>query len=537
MFKTERERINYLLSKKETRVALCEERLDLFAFYYFRQFFTHKTKDFHFEWYKDALEDKNILNIWFRDSWKTAILWLIYIIYCICYSKYYFIVFYAFEKDKAKAKTLNIVNLLKSNKFIKEDFWYLFKDNKVDTTRKDNDSMQEQKTIEEFITTNWIKVKAMSMNMSPRWEQFVNKKWEVVRPELLVLDDIDINKSVRNIEVIDNNYAFVTWEIMWWVWVWWKIIFLWNIIWEDWVIPRLLKYQKDNDSWIVRETTLIDENESIRWPEKFVWTDEEANRINEEITDKRYYVVSLESKMKDQWLNAFNSNYRNQPYQIIWDPVFTQENVNKLKEISPISWFNITVNWITTRLQIYNNCYKDEPLIVWIDVWWGIWKDFTEFTFKNSKKDLVATWSSNKIKPWFIWEVLTDINDRIWFDFYRNAIVIENNNHWHVVIDRLRTDNPYLYRLLFKKNTDWSAKFKSSVTLGWTTSWPSKEILIWDLIVDIDNLETVVTKDIKSQMKTYIIDEDWKYNAQYGAFDDKIISYALADQWTRYFRN
>lgn len=536
-FKTNKEKIKYLLSKKETRIPLCEKRLDLFAMHYFREFMTHKTKDFHKQWYIDALQDKNILNVWFRDSWKTAIFGLVYIIWCICYQKYYFIVFYAFEKDKAKSKTLNIVNLLKANKFIKEDFWYLFKDNKVDTTRKDNDSMQEQKTIDEFITTNWIKVKAMSMNMSPRWEQFVNKKGQVIRPELVLLDDIDVIKSVRNIEVIDNNYHFITWEVMWGISNNGKIVFLWNIIWEDWVIPRLLRDQIANPWWIVSDTPLINENEEIVWPEKFVWTDEERDVINAEISDKRKHVVSLQSKLHDQGLNAFNSNYRNKPYQIIGDPVFVPENVQKLKDLSPISWFNITVNWITTRLQIYNNCYQKEPLIVGIDMWGWIGKDYTEMTFKNANRDLVATWSCNTLKPWFISDVLTEINDRIGMDFYRNAIVPENNNHGHVFIDRLRTDNPYLYRLLFRKNTDWSAKFKSTVTLGWTTSWPSKEILIWDLWIDVDNWVCEVTKEIKSQMRTYIIDEDWKYNAQYGAYDDKIISYALADQWCRYFKN
>jgi len=62
-FKTNKEKIKYLLSKKETRIPLCEKRLDLFAMHYFREFMTHKTKDFHKQWYIDALQDKNILNV------------------------------------------------------------------------------------------------------------------------------------------------------------------------------------------------------------------------------------------------------------------------------------------------------------------------------------------------------------------------------------------------------------------------------------------------------------------------------------------
>lgn len=549
MWKTNEEKIKYLLSKKETRIPLCEYRLDLFAFYYFREFFTFKTQEFHLQWYKDALTSKNILNIWFRESWKTAILWVIYIIHCIVYQKYYFICFYCFDALKARAKTLNIANTLKINRYLKEDFWYLFKDDKTTINRADTDAMQEQKKIEEFVTTNWVKVKAFSMGSTPRWELFLDKKWVPRRPDLVVMDDIDVDKSVKNTTVIDWNFAFVTWEVMGWIATYWKIVFLWNIIWEDWVIPRLLAQQIDNPSWLVRNTPLINDDDEILWKEKFVWTDEEAEKINSTIADKDLFVASLAERLRDQGLNAFNSNYRNKPYQIIWDPVFDHNNLAKLKEIAPIAWFTIIINSIPTRLQIYNNCYKDEPVVLWWDIWGWIWKDYSEFEMRSEDWRLVATWSCNTLKPWFLWDVLTEINDRIGIDFYNNWLVIENNNHGHVVIDRLRTDNPYLYRLLFRKNKDWNARFGSSMTLGWTTSWSSKEVLIWDLWLLIDNNATEVdnpkekvknlfevTKSIKSQMRTYIIDDDWAYNAQSGAFDDKVIACALVQQGLRYFR-
>lgn len=553
---TEQEKIIYLLSKKETRVALCEHRLDLFAFYYFREFFTFKSQDFHLLWYKQAMMEENMLNVWFRESWKTAIIWVIYIIHCIVYHKYYFITFYCFDALKARAKTLNIANTLKINRYIKEDFWYLFRDSKTSINRTDTDAMQEQKKVEEFVTTNWIKLKAMSMGSSPRWELFLDKKWIPRRPDLVILDDIDIDKSVKTTSVIDSNYAFITWEVMWGIADYGKIMFLWNIIWEDWVIPRLIEAQSDNPDWIVSNIPLVNDADEIRWKDKFVWTDEEAKEINKDIEDPKLHITSLAAKLRTQGLNAFNSNYRNKPYQIIWEPVFDQNNVSKLKEVSPITWFNIVINKITTRLNIYDNCYLTEPLVVWIDVWGWIGKDYTEMEFRSITGVLVATWSSNMIKPWFISDVLTEINDRIKIDLYRNALVIENNNHWHVVIDRLRTDNNYLYRLLFRKNSDGSARFKSTMTLGWTTSWPSKDVLIEDLWLLVDNgkywreieelaksfkkkkfdIDYRVTKSFKSQLRSYIIDDDWKKNAQNGSFDDKIIAWALVQQGLRYYK-
>ena len=279
---TEQEKIIYLLSKKETRVALCEHRLDLFAFYYFREFFTFKSQDFHLLWYKQAMMEENMLNVWFRESWKTAIIWVIYIIHCIVYHKYYFITFYCFDALKARAKTLNIANTLKINRYIKEDFWYLFRDSKTSINRTDTDAMQEQKKVEEFVTTNWIKLKAMSMGSSPRWELFLDKKWIPRRPDLVILDDIDIDKSVKTTSVIDSNYAFITWEVMWGIADYGKIMFLWNIIWEDWVIPRLIEAQSDNPDWIVSNIPLVNDADEIRWKDKFVWTDEEAKEINKD---------------------------------------------------------------------------------------------------------------------------------------------------------------------------------------------------------------------------------------------------------------
>jgi len=60
---TDEEKIKYLLSKQVTRKALCEHRLDLFAFYYFREFFSYKTEDFHRKWYDMAMSNKNLLVI------------------------------------------------------------------------------------------------------------------------------------------------------------------------------------------------------------------------------------------------------------------------------------------------------------------------------------------------------------------------------------------------------------------------------------------------------------------------------------------
>ena len=523
-----------LLSNKTTRKILCKNRLDVFAYYYFREFFTFETGDFHRRWYKMALEDKNLLIIGFRGSAKTSILWLIYLIHCICYHSYDFICFYCFDIQKAKSKTMNIANMLKINRYIKEDFWYLYKDLKTDINRAGVDNMQELKKIEEFVTTNGIKVKAMSIWSSPRWELFINAQEVPIRPELIVMDDIDIDKSVKNVQVIDNTEAFITWEVMGWMADNWKIIFLGNIIWEDWVIPRLIKAQSSNEDWFVDDVPLINDKEEIIWKDKYVWTDKEANLINADIPDPKLRKTSLESLLRKQGINAFNSNYRNKPYRIIWNPVFNLDKVAELKVLTPITWFNLTAWWKRSRLQIFNNKYKDEALIVWVDIWGWIKKDYTDITFLNDKKQLMARWRSNEIKFNYIADILTEINDRIGIDFYRNWLVVESNNFWHTVIDRLR-DNPYLYSLLYRRKAIWNIRNRTSLSVWWGTDGSSKEIMISDLGVEIDNGDIQIDSTIKSELNSYIQDDDWAYNAQIWCHDDSVISYALAVQWVKSF--
>jgi len=53
----------------------------------------------------------------------------------------------------------------------------------------------------------------MSMGITARWLLYWNKEW-AYRPDLLILDDIDILESVRNPEIIDKNEEFLLNELI-----------------------------------------------------------------------------------------------------------------------------------------------------------------------------------------------------------------------------------------------------------------------------------------------------------------------------------
>ena len=98
----------------------------------------------------------------FRESAKT--IWtMIYLCYIIAYKKRNFILFYSYEQTLASSRLFDLIVQLKTNKRIIKDFGFLFPNNAT----KDSDGLQK-KSVSEFITSNHIKFKAMSINTSSR---------------------------------------------------------------------------------------------------------------------------------------------------------------------------------------------------------------------------------------------------------------------------------------------------------------------------------------------------------------------------------
>lgn len=105
----------------------------------------------------------------------------------------------SFGSDSSERMTKQIaLNLLKDN--IKADYGELFRltGPKEDMTKK---------SIGDFDTTNGVKVLATSLGEKLRGAISRNS-----RPDLLILDDIDVSDSVRNIDIIDKNYQKITGE-------------------------------------------------------------------------------------------------------------------------------------------------------------------------------------------------------------------------------------------------------------------------------------------------------------------------------------
>lgn len=249
----------------------------LWWFFYFREDFITLFADFHYEWIEALLWDKNVMIEWFRWSIKTT-LTIAVTTYKIANNFTKFVVWQSYEDTASTENTTNIArNLL--NPRLTKDYWKLFK---LSWWSKED---LEKKSVSNFDTTNKVKVRATSLWQKLRWALA-----KTDRPDLLIVDDIDVSDSVRNPDIINKNYQKLTGETFWAMTKTWnsKIFFMWNTINQDWIVPRFRKEKKGTKNWSVFHQPLI-----VDWEIQWDFFKEET----------------IEKIKIDEWPVSFNQNY------------------------------------------------------------------------------------------------------------------------------------------------------------------------------------------------------------------------------------
>lgn len=298
--------IQRLLSQRNTRVELCRNSFFHYFLYYFSPSIRYcKLAPYHRDRCKDAQEWFNIFVKWHRESAKTTILWVALECWKICYHKCDFIANLCADKRKAKAFNVAVINMLNS-KLIKNDFGRLYERRK---TQIDDYSIET--TRGEFVTTNYIKVKAFGMGENIRWELFVKKNWEIVRPQHLFADDIDNSDNTKNKLIIDSDMEFIEWEVFGGLDADAQVVWLGNVIREDGRNPRIEKEHKNDPDWKIYSNFIYGKAWVIHWNpirSRYVNTDKEMDAINTWTTNKKYHVISLEKKKRLEWSRWFAQN-------------------------------------------------------------------------------------------------------------------------------------------------------------------------------------------------------------------------------------
>lgn len=132
-----------------------------------------------------------------RESAKSTIVTLQYIIYCICYQLEDYIVIISSTSSQASALLSNVKRELETNEHLKRDFpevCELSKKPKPSRWAKDN-----------IITKNLIEVLALGTGQNIR-----GRRNRQSRPSLIILDDIETDEDAQNPETYQKTYDWLT---------------------------------------------------------------------------------------------------------------------------------------------------------------------------------------------------------------------------------------------------------------------------------------------------------------------------------------
>lgn len=278
--------------------------------YYFREYYAFDTPPVLLKYYKALEEWKNVYFEWFRGCAKTTIAQM-FLNYVIAYKLRRNIMWYSQTIDNAEENLTYVANTFIADtdwwvRFV-NDFWNLYYPETVN--RK---WTKKIKRLDKFVTENDCYVRAMSLWTSPRWKNYTAPDWKF-RPDLLIFDDVDTVASVQSQKKIDKNFEFMLNEVLWGTTSNTQIIFLWNTIYEDWLVPRFREHIKGDKSREVIFLPIYDDFGRIVW-DRFVETDEEAQKLNQNIREWNKKYTSLEWERRRLGSISFEQNYLLKPF-------------------------------------------------------------------------------------------------------------------------------------------------------------------------------------------------------------------------------
>lgn len=462
---------------------------DFFAwwFYYYTENFVAPLAPFHLDWIH-TLEntDLNILIKGFRWSIKTSVI-VAFITWCICYKKHNFIVWQSFWSDSSQRMTKQIaMNLMDSRLMF--DYWVLFHPN---WSRED----MEKKSIGDFDTKNGVKILAASL-----WEKLRGAISRNSRPDLLILDDIDVTDSVRNSEIIQKNYDKITGET---IGAMSKdrsrIIFLGNVINADGVVPRFENEKANDPNWKIFVQPLYNADGSVAWD---FFTKEKIEKI-----------------LSNEWKRAFAQNYLLQP--IVNGNLFFTKRDNL---ITP----NYKEDDLFPELRLYR-----EPrggLMIGVDTsGGGTWWDLSAISVRDNEWKLYAFYNGS-VPPD---ELHDQIITRIFTLGYKWRLAIEVNNTGIATINKAKEWKFKHY--LYSERTVDERTNRVSKKLGWNTTSKTRPLMLSELEEAVRNWVIVeVDERQKKEMEVFAYNDNFKPEAMLPHHDDCIIADSICWQMRKF---
>ena len=470
---------------REERLYISSKKFIYFAIYYFPEYFAYKMAGHHFDMVNDLddLRDgkfKNLMWVMYRGSAKTTFAKM-FEIYCICFKLRHYMCIDSYDKENADASTFDIAVELQTNRILIKDFGQLFNEVRTDDEKK-------QKKISSFITSNGIKVEAISTQESVR-----GKLYKKYRPDYVRLDDFETAKTVgsqattksvdKHISEFKSGLAANYW-----------MIYLGNLISESGNVFAIMQNQGDNPDYRIRNVPVEDANGVIAWPDKFVHTNEEAATLNKDIEDVSLHKVSLQEVLKNLTPPVYAGNMMNSPEQAgdnEFDRAIIEDLMTKATEPKRkvAGWFYWSVYNASHRYAMGGDTAK------------GVGRDSNAgvlIDFSTTPCQQVASYANNMIPPDQFAHEMKNTGS----DFGECLLIPEINNTGYATVTELKriypSDKIWHKRELTKTQTVLNKQF------GWETTGANRYELITQLKKAVhDGLLKINDKRILEEMKRF----------------------------------
>tara|TARA_R110001592_G_scaffold167052_1_gene402378 strand:- start:8237 stop:9808 length:1572 start_codon:yes stop_codon:yes gene_type:complete len=238
-------------------------------------------------------------------------------------------------------------------------------------------------------------------------------------------------------------------------------------------------------------------------------------------------------KIAQNGIDLFRQEYPAEPEEAFLTtgrPVFNPEQLQKILVKTPDLIDRLAlegdefVSNARGELTTYRKHQDSEQYVIGADVAMGVRNgDYSVAQVLDSKKRQVAIWRGH-VHPDYFSEILYALGE-----YYNQAFIcVENNSHGILTCTRLAKDMNYpnfYTEVQVDKLTD-----RETIKLGFTTTSKTKPLIIDQLRAAMRESDVELNdKTTIKEMMAYIVTESGAMQAEAGAFDDTIISLALAN--------
>lgn len=327
------------------------------------------------------------------------------------------------------------------------------------------------------------------------------------RPTLVIIDDPEENKDVKNPRIADEFFNWVFTALYNALDDGGKMIVLGTILSENCFVNRL-KNEADSRNFAVIEYPAIIDFDYEEWKNSKDW--DKATKNARSLWPEKWTLEKLRVKLQKVTEKPFFQEFMNVPFVVNSTPVFT----NALCEV--VEPIRVEGNW---------NIYKEKEgidLFLGIDIANGSsGGDYSVVVVRDSQMELVAQFRGKVAQ-----DVLAIEVDRF-LEGTKDCFIVPENN---IGLAFINAAKQYDWAMkMYKKKVYDSVTMKESDVIGWNTNAKTKILMITEYHKILrEGLQ--VSPEINMEISKYYYDDKGGMNAIAPYHDDTVIADALCLQ-------